>query len=379
MANTSGVTEAAGVAVAERVSEARALWMSTLPTIRRAPVRDRLPQLARTAVPEVATEPIATPAVAVVGSIAATYGPIGDLAISADGRRLVATHYGSDVVSLVDPVSMSVTAAIEGIAEPHSAVVVADRAYVGCASLEDDYVLAVDTRAGTALAAKQVGPNVGGLAVSRSGAQLYVARTGEDGADIAVIDVESGRTETVTVGSGVSLGAVRVSADGTRLFAAMTTPAGGALAIVDLKARVVRRTVALGDSVGDIAVHPGGRTVYATGWDAEHGGVIRVVDIAAARVTGTIRLGGLPTQLVFALGGAVAFVVDREEIVVVGTAAGEILDSIAVGGQPSCLAAGPDGTLYVAGYDGDITVLRVAAGGAHGRFARPRQLTAAAS
>ena len=46
MANTSGVTEVsgtAGVAVAERVAAAHSMWLSTLPTIRRAPVAELVP------------------------------------------------------------------------------------------------------------------------------------------------------------------------------------------------------------------------------------------------------------------------------------------------------------------------------------------------
>lgn len=388
MANRSGVTEAAGVAVAERVAEAHALWLSTLPTIRRAPVRDRLPQLARPVAPEPATEPIVAPAIVVTGTICAQHGPIGDLAVSPDGSRLVAAHYGTDTVSIVDPATLSVTAAIEGVAEPRS-VAVADRAYVGCASLTDDYVLAVDTAAGAALAAKPVGgTTASGLVLSPSGDRLYVARTGEDRADIAVIDVESGSTETIAVADepGVSLGTLQISADGKRLFVAMTTPAGAALAVVGVKAGVVERTIALGESVADIAVHPDGRTVFATGWDAAIGGVIRVVGLTAARVTATIRIGGLPTQVVFGRGGNLAYVIDGDQILVVASASGasgEILDSIIVGGAPSCLATGPDGTLYVADYDGDITVLRVGAGD-RGRLPEPMtaglpQLSAAVS
>jgi hypothetical protein len=39
----------------------------------------------------------------------------------------------------------------------------------------------------------------------------------------------------------------------------------------------------------------------------------------------------------------------------------EVVDTIPAGGELSCLAAGPDGRLYVADYTGAISVLQVGA------------------
>lgn len=365
MANTTGITEAAGgVAVAERVAAAHALWVSTLPTIRRAPVGGLLPQLLRTADLEPRTEPIAAPALAVVGAIAAGHGPISDMAVSADGSRLVAAHFGADVVSVVDSATMSVAAAITDVPEP-CRVTVADRAYVSSASDSDDAIVAVDPNTGKALAAKTVDMTAGGLAVSPAGDVLYVGRNGDEAVDIAAIDVETGATEVIEITAvpGASLDAVRLSADGTRLFAALTTAAGGSLAIVDTRSRVLQSTASVDGSIGDIAVVPNGRKVFVTGWDSELGGVVHVIDVAAARVVDTIAVGGLPTQLVAGRGGDAVFIVDRDQILVLCTATNEIVDSVVIGGQLSCLAASPDGArLYAADYAGAITVLQVAAG-----------------
>ena len=155
---------------------------------------------------------------------------------------------------------------------------------------------------------------------------------------------------------------MRVSADGTRLFAALTTVTGGTLLIIDTRSRAVERAVAVGGSIGDIAATPNGRKVFATGWDAELGGVVNVIDVAAARVTDTIGVGGMPTQLVIGFGGELAYVVDGDEVVVLCAMTNEIVDTIAAGGQLSCLAAGPDGRLYAADYAGGISVLQVGAG-----------------
>jgi len=355
MANTSGVTEVsgtAGVAVAERVAAAHSMWLSTLPTIRRAPVAELVPL----------AEPVTAPMVTVAGVVAAGHGPISDMAVSRDGRCLVAAHYGADVVSIVDTATLSVTATVTGVAEPY-AVTVADRAYVTTASTEDESVVAIDTTTGVAFAAKDIGASARALAVSPAGDVLYVARTGDDLPDIAAIDIESGATRVIAIPAapGASIEALRVSADGTRLFAALTTVTGGTLLIIDTRSRAVERAVAIAGSIGDIAATPNGRKVFATGWDAELGGVVNVVDVAAARVTDTIGIGGMPTQLVVGHGGELVYVVDGNQVLVLCAATNEVVDTIPAGGQLSCLAAGPDGRLYVADYAGAISVLQVGA------------------
>ncbi|WP_059017112.1 LpqB family beta-propeller domain-containing protein [Mycobacterium sp. M26] len=202
-----------------------------------------------------------------------------------------------------------------------------------------------------------------GLAVSPAGDTLYVARIGDDRADVAVVDVESGALRAVAVSavSGASVEALRLSADGTRLFVALTTASGGSLVVIDTTRCVVLRTVALAGSIGEIAAHPNGRKVFATGWDVELGSVITVIDVASARVIDTIGVRGIPTSLVLGHDGDLAYFVDRDEIAVMCTATHEIVDHITVGGALACLAAGPRGRLYAADYSGAITALQVGA------------------
>lgn len=367
MANTTEVTEVfegASVAVAERVAAAHSLWLSSLPTIRRAPIGDLLPELLGGAELEPLTEPIAPPVVTIARTLAAGHGPVSDLAVSPDGRYLVTAHYGADVVCVIDTATLSVTATVDGLSEPYAAVVVADRAYVSAASNEVDAVVAVDTRTGMPLAATTFEMTAGGLAVSPAADVLYVARTADDVVDIAAIDIETGAITPIALPSvlGASVESLCINADGTRLFAALATPTGGMLAIISTKDREVRSIVSIAGSIGDIAVMPNGRTVFATGWDAEFGGAIHVIDVVGARVTDTIGMGGVPTQVVLGRGGSCAYIVDRNEIAVLCTATTEIVDSIVIGPQLSCLAADPvRNRLYAADYTGAITALRVEA------------------
>ncbi|ORB51320.1 hypothetical protein BST42_18095 [Mycolicibacterium rhodesiae] len=348
--------------MAERATAERSLWLSALPSIRRAPIGDLLPQLLGGAELEPLTEPIEAPVMTVARTLATGHGPVSDIAVSPDGRHLVTSHYGADVVCVIDTATLSVTATIDGLSEPYAAVIVGDRAYVSAASNAEDAVVAVDTRTATPLAAKTFDTTLSGLAVSPAGDVLYVGRTGEEDVDIAVIDIESGALSSVAIPAapGASIETVRLNADGTRLFAALTTPTGGMLAVIDTRARAVKAGVSIDGPIGDIAVVPNGRTVFATGWDVELGGVIYVINVPGARVTDTIDMGGVPTQLVLSRGGACAYIVDRDEIAVMCTATTEIVDSVVIGPQLSCLAVDPvRNRLYAADYAGAITAIRL--------------------
>ena len=54
----------------------------------------------------------------VLGTVDVERGPIADLAVSADGRTVVATHYGNGNVSVIDAYAMTVEADIEMPVEP---------------------------------------------------------------------------------------------------------------------------------------------------------------------------------------------------------------------------------------------------------------------
>lgn len=347
MANTTG-----GAAVAERPADS--VWLSTLPTPRIAAVSGLVrpsADLLR------AVRPAA-------GELAGLSGAVTDLAVSHDGRHLVAAHFGEDAVSVIDIATLTVKSVVSGIAEPY-AVAASDRVYVRSASMSEDSVVAVDLDTGFPLAAREVGVGARGLAVSRSGDLVYVARSTDDVADIAVVDVETGQVSTIVVAreSGASLDAVRVNAAGNRLYAALSTAAGAALVAIDVRTGRVLNTIAVGASIGDIAVHPDDRRVFVTGWDAEIGAVLRIIDTGAGRVVHTIEMGGsLPAQLILTAG--CAYLADGHEVVVVDTATARVVERIDIGRPVSCLAVSRDGScLYVGDYEGAVSALEVQSAG----------------
>lgn len=344
MANTTGVT-----AVAERPIDVS--WLSTP----RIVVAAKTQPSGRAVVAEANVS-----ARAAVGQLGGLPGAVTDMALSPDGRQLVAAHYGDDGISIIDIATLSINVIVAGIAEPY-AVAVADRAYVTSASDEQDSVVAIDLRAGAALAAKEITDGARGIAVSPDGDALYVARCGDQVAEIAVIDIESGKSETIALANTCEawVDAVRVSADGSRLFVALTDAAGGSLVVIDVRARRVLHTVALEGSIGDVAVDADNRRVLVTGWNDALGAVVRIVDAVAGRVVDTMAVDGMGVQVV--VSGTTAFLGLGDGVLVIDTVTARIIERIDTANPVSAIAVGKDGTrLYVGGYGGAITALEVA-------------------
>ena len=343
MANTMGAS-----AVAERPADA--LWLAALPVPRVTVTNDRAPAMRHS---------IARPA---EGVLTALPGAVTDMAVTQDGRYLVAAHYGDDAVSVIDIATLTVSTVIDHIAEPY-AIAAADRIYVTSAADAEDSVVAVDPGAGVALAAKDITVTARGLAVSPAGDVLFVARCGDAGADIAAIEVESGLTRSISLtgAAGAAVDTIRVSDDGSVLFAALTTAAGNALMIVDLRTGRIAHRVAIRGSIGDIAAHRDGRRVFVTGWDAELGGTLTAVDAGTGRVINTVAVGGPANQVV--LSGTRAYVASGEGVSVIDIAGpGRVIDIFSIGRPVSCVALSLDeGCLYIADYDGAITALSATA------------------
>lgn len=333
MAKTTGTS-----AVADRPTDA--LWLAALPTPRIAVARNR--------------QPAGMPAAPAEGVLSGLHDPITDMALSPDGLLLVAAHRGADALSLIDTGGLTVRATVEGIAEP-GRLVIADRIYVTSAGITEDGLVAIDISGGTALGTREIDAHLRGLAVNPAGDTLFIARCGEDGADVAAISVESGAVGAIPVSaeSGAAVETVRLSADGTRLYASVATTTGDAVVVSDVRSRRLLRNIRCSGSVADIAVHRDGRRAVAAGWDPNLGGVLTVIDTVAGRIVAIAEIGGLSTQVV--LSGSVAYVVSGDHVVVVDVAAGRVIDTIAVGRAVSCIAVNSAGTqLYIADFEGTV-------------------------
>jgi YVTN family beta-propeller protein len=294
-----------------------------------------------------------------LGSIAVRRGPISDIAV--DDARIVATNSGGESVSVLNARTLQVEATVPVAGEPFAVTTVGGRAFVAASAATHDSVSAIDTRAEAFLASLPLDLDVVSVAAGHDGRQLFVSGTGLDAADLAIIDVESGRVDTVAVADSESIvGAVRVASNGRVVYVATSDSEGGKLTVVDVaNARIVGVVPTL-SPIQDFALSDDGSVVYVLGRDPEDGGVVDTIDTARKRVLASASIGGHPTQFELGGDGSRIYIVDVDHVAVLCTITNEIVDDIDVGAHASCVATSPDGgRLYVADYSGVVTAFAV--------------------
>ena len=326
----------------------------------RANGRERAEQ----ALPEIGNAPGFT----VAAEIAVQRGAVSGIAVSPDGTRLMVTHYGDDSVSLIDTGHGEVAHTIVDIDEPF-AIAVSDtggRAYVSTASPAYDSILTFDMDDNRVVAAHPVAHSVTDLTVSPDGRHVYASRTAANGADIAILDTETGKEGSIGIAAtaGTAAQCVRVSPDGRRLYVAANGPFAAELVVIDTRSKHVVNTIEIGSPIRDIALSRDGAAAYVGSCSPDFGAVLDVVDTRSGTVANTYKISeiaGWLTQLALSRDGQRAHLVGDHSVTVWSTSTHDVIGSIVVGAQPSCVTESPDGhRLYIADYAGAITVLTTA-------------------
>jgi apolipoprotein N-acyltransferase len=199
----------------------------------------------------------------------------------------------------------------------------------------------IDLNAGVRLADVTYDANVSasGLAVGPSGSRVYAA-TQLPGQVIA-IDTS---TNTVVMSVPVRVPAfdVAVTPDGTRLYATDGQSIARTIAVVDVGCGRQIGGINVGGPSRSIAVHPNGATAFAF----VHG--LTAIDIATGAVTPLASLDGIPSVADgFALTPDGAFVYVSEDLVdevaIIDTTTGVVVERLPVASQPRGIAMAPDG------------------------------------
>jgi len=299
----------------------------------------------------------------VLGVIDIGRGPIGEIAVDADGGTLVATNSADDSVSIVSADLTRVEAVLPVGGEPFTVAAAGGRAFVGVSAPTHDLLAAVDTRAQNFLASLPVDLGVVRVAVRNDGGRLFVGATTDDAVKLARIDVESGRVDTAAIaGAESTVDALRIAPNGRLVYVATSNASGGTLAVIDAATARVVASVPTVSPIRDVVVRGDGRVAYVLGNDPQYGGFVEMIDIPAKRPFATAWTGGHPVQFALAADGTRMYVVYRDAVAVLCLITNEIVDTLTIDAQPSCVATSPDGNrLYVADYSGRVTVFAVAA------------------
>lgn len=316
------------------------------------------------------TELIAAPGFTPTAKVATGRGAVSQLAVRPDGGLLIATHYGDDSFSLIDPHDGTVRQTVVDVGEPFAVAMSGPstgRAYLSSASLTCDSVLAFDVDAKHVVASYPLTGNVVDVAVSPNGRRVYIGRSGADGAGVAILDSATGDEHATSVGSaGTVTECLQLSAGGRYLYAATNGALTAELVTVDTWHNRVLCTTEIGSPIRDIALSPDGASVYVGSCGPDFGSVLDVVDVRDARrcaVTATYKIGdvaGALSRLTVSRDGSRAYLVGEESVTVLCTTTQDVIGTVATGARPSCAVESPAGDrLYIADYAGAVTVLAV--------------------
>ncbi len=289
-------------------------------------------------------------------------GAIADLSVSGDGTQLVATHYGSGSVSVIDVTAMSSNTAIDMPVEPLLVAAFGRRAYVTIAGHQYDSVAVIDTDTKRVIANHRVDGNATDVAVSPDGTRIFVGLSGRDSIGLAVVNT-FGRTHTIDLADGLArtVDAVRVSPNGRLVYVATSDADSGALLVVDAGTSRVVREVPIASPIRGIALSRDGALAYVASFHPHWGGSVDLIDTAINEITAKVGIGGAPMQMALSPDGARLYVADYEHVAVLSTETNAVVDILTVTAEPSCVAVSPDSSrLYIADHAGAVTVMSVA-------------------
>lgn len=301
---------------------------------------------------------VGTEDVSLLRSATVGRGPIADIAAAAD--TVVVSNFGDDSVAVLD--ASTLTARGRVVAGQPTTVTLADgHAVVAVSSATYDAVAVLDTESGEVLKEYPLAFTVTALTTSPDGKRIYAGRAGDEGVDVAVIDVAAERVGTIYVAKGAdaTIDALRVDATGRRLYVAVSDARGSRVLTVDVESSRVRSTLEIGAPIRGLELGMDS-TAYVLTSDIADGGVLYAVDLVKNRIAGMGTVARMPIQLALSADGARAYVVDYDHVAVVDTEDRAVVSRISVGTRPSAIALSGD-RLYVADFAGDVTAYAVAA------------------
>lgn len=306
-----------------------------------------------------------SPRARLVDTVRLNRGPIGGIAVTADGSRLLATNYGDDTVSIIDTASRTVIGTVFQADEPFSVAVGpagTAQAYVTAGSMALDAVLAIDVDSAEVTGCYPVDMEIGDLVADPMGGRVYVTRTGSAGVDVLALDATMRPAGSVCVSGSpaATVACLRISADGRMLYVAVRQPTGDIVTVLDRDLNVID-TIKVGSTVVDVAVSPDGAKLFVASCGADGRGAVHAVDGRTRKVGPGYVVDAQLIQLIVSRDGERVYLVTAAGVLVMCARSNETLGTLTVNTAPSCAAESPDGSrLYIADFDGAVTVASLA-------------------
>ncbi|ORA73065.1 hypothetical protein BST26_03260 [Mycolicibacterium insubricum] len=293
-------------------------------------------------------------------------GPIAGIALDASAGQLYVTNPADGSVAVLDIDTMAVTQVITDLPEAHAVGAAGGSVYVSIVSLDTDAVSIVDTalQSGEEALADiyPVKETVRDLALSPEGERIYLARTTETGADVAVVDIITGAVSTIAVPATTdsSAEAIAVSLDGRRVYLATADHLGGRLIAIDTHTQRVVGVRDLPSQPHALAVSRDGSTLLVARCDPHAGSDLDLVDAQGLRMMESVPVAGLLTEVAFSVAGERIYLVSGGRVSVLNAGTLEIVNTFDGVTDPSCIVESADGAmLFVGGYDGKVSALPV--------------------
>lgn len=294
--------------------------------------------------------------IALLTSMDVGRGPISDIAVLS--HTVVVTNFGDNSLAVLDPDSLALHGGIFA-GQPTAVVLTDNRAFVAVSNAGYDAIAVVDTHDGQIVREYPLAFTITAVTASPDGKRVFAARAGDDGVDIAVIDVVAERVGTIYLawGADVTIDALRMDVSGRRLYVAVSDARSSRLLTVDVETARVRAAVEIGAPIRGLEIGMDS-TAYVLTSDIADGGVLYFVDLVKNEITGSVAVAVAPTQLALGTEGTRSYVVDYGQVVVVDTEDRSIVTTIAVGARPSAIAVSAN-RLYIADYDGGVSAFAV--------------------
>jgi YVTN family beta-propeller protein len=280
-----------------------------------------------------------------------------------DRTRVYVANESSNSVTVIDALTFEIVATVDAKNfATHDLALSRDGRRLLATNLASGRVSVIDTRAMETVASLYTGTRAHVVALTHDDRQAWVANIGED--NVSIIDMASLRVVgTIATGKGPT--GLAFSREGR--FAYVSNQGDKSVAVVDTVSQAILKRIPVGTNPHFLILGPDGRI-----WGCNSGANdIYVIDPGTQDIVGSFQVGPAPQQIAFGykgLTGPLAYVTvgGFNKVLTLGGDATRlrVLEEIDVGERPNGIWANPQGTRLFVVHEGsgDLRVIDTGTG-----------------